>query len=142
MAVKSPWDDLAALKRERREMVKRQARERRNLDRRILRLKAICNGKKPKRQPGAPLDPHMQAGPKNIALMGGIFKKLGRASAHEATTVAGYRHGQQAWAIRALVEDGRLRDTGERVGRSRVYEYVPSSPVSYRDRDVSLKPGE
>lgn len=131
----SPWDELAAAKRERTEMVRRQARERRNLARRIARLHAHCQGKRPKRPPGVPLDPHMQAGPKNIALMRGIFEKLGRASAHEATTMAGFRHGQQAWAIRALVKDGVLRPTDEKIRRSVVYEVV-------KDGDVRLGPGE
>jgi hypothetical protein len=31
------------------------------------------------------------------------------------------------WAIRALESDGKLRDTGERVNRSRVYEFVGGS---------------
>jgi hypothetical protein len=89
-----------------------------------------------KPRPSRTLDPHSQAGPKNVALMADTFRRLGTASAAEATKAAGAEPGHQVWAIRALVADGTIEDTGEKVGVSKVYRYRG------RRRVTRLAPGK
>ena len=89
-----------------------------------------------KSRPSGTLDPHSQAGPKNVALMGDVFRRLGTASAAVATRAAGAQPGHQVWAIRALVEDGTIEDTGEKDGVSKVYRYRG------RRRVTRIQPGK
>jgi hypothetical protein len=82
------------------------------------------------------LDPHKQAGPKNVDLMEKTFRRLGEASVAEATREAGSEPGHQTWAIRALEADGVIERTGERRGVSVVYRYKK------RGRVTRIRPGK
>ena len=119
---------------------------RRQLERHIVALekrrRSLRSGKPKqsarnrKSRPSRTLDAHSQAGPKNVAKMGDVFRRLGTASAAEATREAGSEPGHQVWAIRALVEDGVIEDTGERKGVSKVYRYRG------RRRVTRIQPGK
>jgi len=88
------------------------------------------------------LDPHQQAGKKNIALMSGVFAKGRTLTAAEATRRAGSKPGHQVWAIRALLVDGVIEETGAKIagkrgGLSKQYRYVAAA-----NRSTRLGPGE
>jgi hypothetical protein len=76
-------------------------------------------------------NPEKQAGPTNIAKMRDAFVALGgRATAAEATAHVGSPVGHQVWAIRALEREGFIRETGERIGPSKVYEVATGKRVT------------
>lgn len=81
-------------------------------------------------------DPHAQAGPANVELMREVFKRR-KLTAAEATRIAGYPAGHQVWAIRALVAEGQIEETGRKIGLSKEYRWVPSTR-----RKTRLEPGE
>jgi hypothetical protein len=110
------------------------ALERRKKSLRSGRPKSSARARKPR--PSGSLDPHSQAGPKNVALMGDVFRRLGTASAAAATKAAGAQPGHQVWAIRALVADGTIEPTGEKDGVSAIYRYRG------RRRTTTIKPGQ
>lgn len=93
--------------------------------------------KRRKLRPRAPLDPHKQAGPKNVELMRGVFRGGRTLTAAEATARAGSEPGHQVWAIRALLAEGAIEETGFQVGVSREYRYVPKS----KQKATRMKPG-
>jgi hypothetical protein len=115
-------------------------RARREADKLIRRLErrraALRGGKRRPRRRSADLDPHKQAGPKNVDLMERTFRRLGEASVAEATREAGSEPGHQTWAIRALESDGVIERTGERKGVSVVYRY------KRRRKVTRIRPGK
>lgn len=71
-----------------------------------------------------PLDAHKQAGKRNVSAMADAARRKRVASQAELAVASGVGTGSTTWAIRALVEDGVLVDTGERRDGSRVFRYV------------------
>jgi Fic family protein len=107
--------------------------DRREAEARIKRL--IREKERIKRGPRT-YDPHAQAGPKNVELMRETFKEGGTMTAAEATAAAGAKPGHQTWAIRALLEEGQIIETGRKVGVSKEYRYLKTK------RKTRLGPGE
>lgn len=70
------------------------------------------------------LDPHQQAGHSNVARARMSFAKRGTARAATVADALGLSSGTTTWAIRALVKDGSIEPTGNRIARSPEYRYV------------------
>lgn len=111
---------------------------RRQMDRHIAKLERRrdeLRGQGRKARPSEQLDPHSQAGPKNVELMREVFKEGRVLTAAEATTRSGSEPGHQVWAIRALVSEGQIEETGRKVGVSKEYRWVG------KRRRTRMKPG-
>ena len=75
-----------------------------------------------KSRAGGVLNPVSQAGPKNIKAAREALAALGgEATAAQITARMGRPHGSQVWALRALVQEGVIEETGVRVNRSMTY---------------------
>lgn len=96
-------------------------------------LRRIPGGKRRSR---GTLDPHKQAGPGNLAKLREAASVAGEASQAQLARASGVGTGSMTWAIRALVKDGELVDTGERLDGSRVFRYVRK-----RGRSRVMQPG-
>lgn len=83
-----------------------------------------------------PLVAEKQAGKRNIAAVEKAAEKKGEATQAELAVASGVGTGSMTWAIRALVERGRLTPTGERRDGSNIFRYVPEKRSKVR------RPGE
>jgi RIO-like serine/threonine protein kinase len=84
------------------------------------------------------LDPHQQAGPKNVELMRRVFLEGRVLTAAEATRRAGSKAGYQVWAMRALLKEGQIEETGRTIGVSKQYRWVGAK----RRKATRLGPGQ
>lgn len=68
-----------------------------------------------------------QAGPGNVKRVREALVALGgRATQAEITKRAGLHSGTVTYALRALVEESQVHPTGEKVGRSPEYAFIPN----------------
>lgn len=96
---------------------------------RIAELKATRDALEPRRKrqrrPASELDPHAQAGLDNVLRMEAVFARRRTISQADAVREARIASsGTGTWAIKALLADGKIEDTGEMEGVSRVYRWV------------------
>lgn len=82
------------------------------------------------------LDPHQQAGHENVAQAEQRFRAHRTARAATVAQELGLSSGTTTWAIRALLKDGAIEPTGQRIARSPEYRYVA------RQRRTRRGPGE
>jgi hypothetical protein len=66
-----------------------------------------------------------QAGRRNMEAARTVFARKRTATMAEVGELADIRSGTLTWTIRALEDEGVIRETGRSVRRSREYEYVP-----------------
>lgn len=83
------------------------------------------------------LDPHQQAGGRNIASMLTVFARHRTLTQSDASRLSGVGNGTTTWAIKALLKDGAIVSTGRRIGRSEEFRYVPKTR-----RETTLRPGQ
>lgn len=111
-----------------RETKKQYAAARQELEAHIRELREarrdVARQGKPRRGGVRELDPAVQAGKANLEALRATAERLERASQAVLGAESGVKTGNLTHAVKAGVAQGWLRDTGEREGGSRVYEYI------------------
>lgn len=107
---------------------------RRSVEAKRRELHALRPGRRVPRK-ASDMDPAVQAGHGNVERLRTVFASRRRLSQADAARAAGLTSGTTTWAVRALVAQGVIVDTGERVGASRVYRYVA------RSKRTKIEPG-
>jgi hypothetical protein len=87
---------------------------------------------------GVELNAHTQAGRENLDRVRSLLGDLGTATQARLCEMTGINSGTMTWCLRALVEDGTVRETGVRVRNSREVELVATNG---RRRVSTARPG-
>lgn len=101
-----------------------------------LRRRVAKAAKERRRLPSGELDPRAMAGAEATWAMQDAYEELRRCSQATAQRRAGIPVGRGTWASKALVLEGVIVPTGERVANSPVYRFVPPA-----ERVTTLEPG-
>lgn len=138
----STQDILSAVREGKRTLQQelRQAQQKvQHLQREIDHLDAmlaINNGRTRNGSGNGHTDPRKAAGPAVIAAVEKALREIKAAPQSLITATVGKHSGSVSWALKALMEDGVARPTGERINGSKVYEYVPPA------KRVKIAPGK
>lgn len=128
-------------KREVREEADRVCAE---IDREIDRVKAAMRALRREAKPRArrhsttrrQRDARELAGPANLKAAEQVLKRKRHATGAQIRKATGKNSGTITYAMRALVEDGKARETGRVIDRSPEFEWVPES------ERVVVRPGD
>ena len=84
----------------------------------LRKARALVSGEQPMRSAGA------KAGKESKAAVARLMSVHDVLTQAEVTKLSGQNSGSVAYALRALEDEGVIKDTGKRVGRSREFAYV------------------